>query len=167
MEQVPEVKIRRARPSDAAGIAAFVNKARPGGTPVTREAVIGRLGMVGFFIAEARGEAVGLLGWQVENLIARVTDFIIFPNLFRVTAGHALLAAMEKAAQELQAEAAILFVPANTPQEVLDFWEAFGYSFRQVAGLPRAWREAAQETHPSGEWVVLKQLREDRTLKPI
>ncbi len=123
--------------------------------------------MVGFFLAEANGEIVGLLGWQVENLIARVTDFIIFPNIFRVTAGRALLTAMETAAQELQAEAAILFVPANTPQEVLDFWEAFGYSFREVAGLPRAWREAAQETNPSGEWVVLKQLREERVYKPM
>jgi dephospho-CoA kinase len=110
MEQVPEVKIRRARPSDAAGIAAFVNKARPGGTPVTREAVIGRLGMVGFFIAEARGEAVGLLGWQVENLVARTTDMYVDPNVTLEGALETLIREIERASRDLQCEASLVFV---------------------------------------------------------
>ncbi len=167
MGQVPEITVRRARPSDAERIAAFVNRARPQGKRVTREAVVARLGKVGFLIAEADGEIVGLLGWQVENLIARVADFMISPNRYRVTAGHALLTTMEQAAHELQAEAAILFVPADIPREVLAFWEAFGYGFREVASLPRAWREAAREAYPAGEWVVLKQLRQDRVLRPM
>ncbi len=161
------IKIRRARPSDAELIAEFVNRAHPKGPPVTREDVIGRFGFVGFFISEAEGEMVGLLGWQVENLIARVTDFLVYPTRYRLTAGRALLTAMEQAALELQAEAALLFMPANTPREVLAFWEAFGYHFQEVAGLPRAWREAAQETNPAGEWVVLKQLREEQVLAPL
>lgn len=167
MEQVPEVKVRRARPSDAERIALFVNKAQPRGDRITAEEVLRRFGEVGFFLAEAGGEMVGLLGWQAENLVARVTDFLILPARFRITAGRVLLTAMEEAARELQCETAILFVPSNTPREILAFWEAFGYTFRQVAALPQPWREAAREANPAGDWVVLKQLRADRVLRPI
>ncbi|MEO0250322.1 MAG: GNAT family N-acetyltransferase [candidate division WOR-3 bacterium] len=167
MAQVSEIRIRRARPSDAEQISAFVNRVRPHGPAVTRESVLQRLGVVGFLIAEVDQEIVGLLGWQVENLVVRVVDFLIYPHRYRVSAGRALLDEMEKAAQELQAEAAILFMPANTPQEVIDFWEAFGYGFKEVASLPRAWREAAREANPSAEWVVLKQLRAERVVRPL
>ncbi len=167
MAQVAEIRVRRARPSDAEQIAAFVNQVRPQGPAVTREAVLQRLGVVGFLIAEVEQEIVGLLGWQVENLVVRVADFLIYPHRYRVSAGRALLNEMEKAAQELQAEAAILFMPANTPQEVIEFWEAFGYGFREVASLPKAWREAAREANPAAEWVVLKQLRADRVVRPL
>ncbi|HIQ02711.1 MAG TPA: GNAT family N-acetyltransferase [Anaerolineales bacterium] len=167
MDQLPEIKVRRARPSDAERIAMFVNRTRPPGQEITPEEVLSRFGMAGFLLAEAGGEMVGLLGWQAENLVARVTDFLILPARFRLTAGRELLTAMEEAARELQCEAAILFVPSNTSLEVLSFWEAFGYSFREVAALPRAWREAAREANPSGDWVVLKQLREDRVMRPM
>ncbi len=167
MAEVSDIVVRRARPSDVDQIAAFVNRVRPQGPPVSREAVLQRLGAVGFFVAEAGQEMVGLLGWQVENLVARVSDFLIYPHRFRVSAGRALLTEMEKAAQELQAEAAVLFMPADTPQEAIGYWEAFGYSFQEVLRLPKAWREAALEANPAAEWVVLKQLRSDRVLRPI
>jgi len=165
--QMPEMRIRRARPSDAKRIAAFVSRARPQEQPVTAEEVTGRFGAVGLLLAEVEKELVGLLGWRAENLVARVTDFLIFPARFRLTAGRALLTAMENAARELQCEAAILFVPPNTSPEVLAFWEAFGYESREVAALPRPWREAAREANPEGERVVLKQLRIGRVLRPI
>lgn len=167
MEQPTQVRVRRARPSDAACIAAFVNRSRPEGPPITGQEVVSRFGTVGFLLAESDGEVVGLLGWQLENLVARVTDFLVLPARFRLTVGRALLTAMEEAARDLQCEAAILFVPANTPVEVLAFWEVFGYTFRKVAGLPRPWREAAREACPAGDWVILKQLRPDRVLRPI
>ncbi|HHH41159.1 MAG TPA: GNAT family N-acetyltransferase [Chloroflexi bacterium] len=167
MEEISKLKVRRVRPSDVERIAAFVNRARPHGPPVTPDDVLERLGTAGFFLAEHGGAVVGLLGWRAEDLVARVTDFLIYPARFRVSAGRALLSAMEDAARELQCEAAILFVPIKTPLETLNFWETFGYELRKVAALPRPWREAAREANPTGEWVVLKQLREDRVVRPI
>jgi dephospho-CoA kinase len=166
-EQLPEVAIRRAHPSDAERIAAFVDRAQPRGQQIASEEVLARFGTIAFLLAEANGEFVGLLGWQLENLVARVTDFLIFPPRFRLDAGRALLIEMEGAAQELQCEVAILLTPSDVPQEVLAFWETFGYGPRKVAELPRAWREVAWETGPTSDQVILKQLRADRVMRPF
>ncbi len=166
MTESSQIRIRRARPADSERIAAFVNRGRPH-KPVTPSEVLQRLGAVGFLLAEMEGDIVGLLGWQVENLVVRVTDFLVFPARLSLSVGRALLTEMEEAARELMCEAAILILPANAPPEVLQFWEAFGYQRRDIAGLPRAWREAAREANPLQDQVVLKQLRADRVLQPI
>lgn len=167
MSESVGVTVRRARPSDAPRIAEFVNRAGAGKKPITPQDVLERFGVVGFLLAEKDGELVGLLGWQVENLVVRVTDFLIFPAHLRLVAGRALLTAMEQAAQELLCEAAILIVPNNVPREVLQFWEAFGYTPRDLDSLPKAWREAAREANPATDRVILKQLREERILHPV
>lgn len=166
MTESSQIRIRRARPADAERIATFVNRGRPP-KPVTPSDVLQRFGAIGFLLAEMEGEMVGLIGWQVENLVARVTDFLVFPARLSLSVGQALLKAMEEAAQELMCEAAILILPANAPPEVLQFWEVFGYQPRDIASLPRAWREAAREANPLQDQVVLKQLRTDRVLRPI
>ncbi len=166
MTESSQIRIRRARPADAERIAAFVNRGRPP-RPVTPSDVLQRFGAIGFLLAEMDGEMVGLLGWQVENLVARVTDFLVFPARLSLSVGRALLQAMEETAQELMCEAAILIIPANAPPEVLQFWETFGYQPRDIASLPRAWREAAREANPLQDQIVLKQLRADRVLRPI
>ncbi len=167
MEQIPELAVYRARPSDVERIVAFVNRARPSGRPVTPEEVLRRFGPTSFLLAEAGEGLVGLLGWHVEDLVARVTDFLIFPARFRVAAGHALLSAMEEAARQLECEVVILFLPPPMSLGMLSYWETFGYGPQKVAALPRPWREAAREANPNENWVVLKQLREDRVLRPI
>lgn len=161
-----QIYVRRARPTDAERIAAFVNRGRTN-KPVTSSEVLRRFGTVGFLMAEMEGEMVGLLGWQVENLVVRVTDFLIFPARLNLAVGQALLAAMEEAAQELMCEAVILIIPADVLPEVLQFWETFGYQPRDIASLPRAWREAAREANPLQDQIILKQLRTDRVLRPI
>ena len=167
MEPIPGVQIRRARPSDAERIAAFINRARPGRKPITSEEVRDRFGIVGFLIAEQDGEITGLLGWLVENLVARVTDFLIWPAERRLTVGRALISAMEEAAKELQCEAAMLVLPRSAPAELIAYWEAFGYRPMEVAGLPRAWREAAQEARSIDEQIMLKPLHEDIVQRPL
>lgn len=162
-----EIRVRRARLEEARLIAAFVNLARPTARPVTEDEARRRLGTVGFLVAEQDGEMIGLLGWQVENLVARVTDFLVWPTTERLVAGRALIPAMEDAARQLLCEAAILFLPRNAPPELLRFWQAFGYELREVAALPRAWREVAREIRSVDEQVMLKQLREDMIRSPI
>ena len=166
-KSLSNIEVRRARPSDIGKIVDFINKARPKGKEVTRAEILERFSVVGFLVAERDGEMIGLLGWLAENLVARVTDFLVWPAVERLVAGRMLITEMEEAARDLQCEAAILFVPRNAPQEMLIFWGAFGYTPHSIAALPKAWREAAQEVRSVEERVVIKQLRTDLTRQPL
>ena len=75
MTQQQEIAIRRAKPSDTAKIVAFVNNAWASERRINDISVIERFGNVGFLVAERDDAIVGLLGWQAENLVVRVTDF--------------------------------------------------------------------------------------------
>ncbi len=161
-----EIKVRRANLRDAPRIAAFVNRANRN-KAITPQMVALRFSEVGFLLAEMGDDLVGMLGWQVENLVARVTDFLVYPAVDRVVAGRALIEAMEEEARLLQAEAIILFPPPNPSRELLDYWALFGYEHKPVAALPRAWREVAHEWNPHATEVILKQLREGLINRPL
>lgn len=168
MAQEQEIMVRRAKPRDAGRIAAFVNRGRRGQAPVEEQAVIERFGSVGFLVAEREGEIAGLLGWQAENLVVRVTDFLVGPASERAAISQALLSEMEGAAQEIECEVALLLLPRPTPPALVEFYKAFGYVPQIVAGLSRAWREAAREVGlEDDEAVLMKQLRTSRVLRPL
>lgn len=161
------VQVRKARLFDAKVIADFANSAHPS-RHVTADDVAERFSQVGFLLAEDMlGTVVGLVGWQVENLIIRVRDFLIAPGVDREAMGRTLVAAVEEAGMFLQAEAAILFLPANPSRALVEFWQALGYTREAISGFPRAWREAAEEWNTGATEAMIKQLREDLVRKPM
>ena len=135
---------------------------------IDRQMVIERLGNVGFLLAEQGGALVGMLGWQAENLVVRVTDFLISPVPDPIAVGRALLSEMEQAATELQCEAALLFLPRPHSPQLVKFCRALGYELQLAAGLPKAWREAAREARiGDDEKVLVKKLRSGRVFRPL
>ena len=165
---VREIVVRRAKPGDAERIAAFVNQAWQGRSEYDRQAVIERFGGAGFLLAERDGELVGMLGWRTENLVVRVTDFLVWPSSERAAAGQALFFEMERAAGALQCEVAMLFPPRPVSPKLIEFGKTLGYEPKTVASLVKAWREAALEAQMGDDDVVLmKQLRESRILRPM
>lgn len=163
-----EITVRRAKPGDAGGIAAFINRAWRGRLSIDELAVIERLGSVGFLLVERGGDLVGLLGWQVENLVVSITDFLVGSVSERVVIGQALLVEMEKAAGELQCEAALLFPPRPTPPALVEFYQTLGYEAKLVVDLPLAWRETAQQGQLGDDDMVLVKLLSDRrVLRPL
>ena len=127
--------------------------------PVLREPQ-GRVYFAGDYIS-------GLAGWQVENLITRTADFYLEPNIALSDAAPALLEEVEKASQELQSEASLLFLPPNFANAA-NVWKQLGYEKRTIEGLNvRAWQEAARESQTEGSEMFFKQLRVDRVLRPM
>jgi N-acetylglutamate synthase-like GNAT family acetyltransferase len=168
MAQQREITVRRARVRDASKIAAFVNPTLPGSRRIDEMTVIERFGSVGFLLAEEDGGLVGMLGWQAENLVVRVTDFLVRSVSGRDVVTQALFAEMERSAAELQCEVALLFLPRPASLALIEFYETFGYESQVVADLPRAWRDAALEGHLDiDETVLVKKLREKRVLRPM
>ena len=168
MDQAQDITVRRVRASDADRIAEVVNRALAGPAAIGREVVIERLGAAGFLLAERGSDVVGLLGWQAENLVVQVSDFLIWPARQRIAVGRALLSRMEQAAGELQCEVALLFLPQPSSPGLLEFCRTLGYESRILSDLPKAWREAALEAHVGeDDLIMMKQLRADRVFRPL
>lgn len=159
--------VRRGKPQDADQIARFITRITHGKRRMTRTDVMAAFGEKAYLLIERDGDIVGLAGWQVENLVARIDEIYFDTGLSLDLAIPALMEAVETASVELQSEASLLFLPPYLAQHVGN-WRSVGYRPQTVQGLGvRAWQEAAIDSMPRGASLWFKKLREDRVLRPL
>ncbi|MFO8037116.1 MAG: dephospho-CoA kinase [Anaerolineales bacterium] len=162
-----DLDIQRATPEQADQIALFFNDQSKGKKRMSRSDVMAAFGEKAYMLLLSGDDIVGLLGWQVENLITRVDDVMIKDGVNFQLGLQALLKYVEEASRELQSEAALLFLPPSLAQHE-DVWHSLGYRARTVKDLGvRAWQNAVMESMPPGTVLLFKQLREDRILRPM
>lgn len=162
-----EVSVMKARPRQADQIGAFVLQASQGKRRMTREDVMEAFGEKAFMLSLQGERVVGLMGWQVENLVARIDDVYIDGQARLEPVARALLSEVEDASRELQCEAALLFLPPTLAQKQ-DVWNRLGYEQRSIDELGvRAWQDAARESMAEGSLMYFHQLRKDRVLRPV
>jgi dephospho-CoA kinase len=159
--------VERGRPRQSEEIAAFINKMNRGQRRLAREDIMEAFGEKAFMLLRMDGRLAGLVGWQVENLVARTSDVHLDPALSSPEALRTLLNEVERASRELQCEISLLFLPVELyRQETI--WQELGYEMRTASSLGvRAWQEAAQESTSLGSMMLFKQLRKDRVLRPV
>jgi dephospho-CoA kinase len=159
--------VERARPRQAAEIADLIGRLSSGQRQMSREDVMAAFGEKAFIFLRIDQRPVGLVGWQVENLVARTDDVYLEDNLPLTKAMKALLEEVEDASRNLQCEASLLFLPAQFAQQD-EAWRSLGYEPRTIQSLGvRAWQEAALEIMSRDEVMYFKQLRQDRVLRPV
>ena len=159
--------VEKARPRHAAEIAALIGRLSDGKVKPTDEDIMAAFGEKAFLFLKLDGTPVGVVGWQVENLVERTDDVYVDPSQPLSKAMQALLDEIETTSRDLQCEIALLFLPPEltTHDEV---WTSLGYEMCTIESLGvRAWQEAAQETMGKGEAMFFKQLRKDRVLRPV
>lgn len=162
-----DIQVRRAKLADSEEIATFINRA-PNASDVTRSDIAERFGQVGFLLAERGDQLVGLLGWQIENLVVRMTDFLVVERPAEpLSVGEPLIAMMEEEARSLQAEVIILFLPRHPSPDLIAYWEEIGYERQPISKLPGAWCEAVEEWSEDLKWAMIKRLRDDLTHRPM
>jgi dephospho-CoA kinase len=164
---VGDLIVQRGRPADSTNIAALITRLSGRTRPLSPDDVMAAFGDKAFLLLLAHKQLVGLAGWQVENLVARTTDMYLDPSITIEPALKALVTEIERASQDLQCEASLLFLPLQwSTQE--DVWKEMGYSRRtpQTLGV-QAWQDAALESQPANTILLFRQLRQDRVLRPI
>ncbi|HEY3343709.1 MAG TPA: hypothetical protein VGJ97_02210, partial [Anaerolineaceae bacterium] len=162
-----EYTVLRGRPRDSEEIAALITRLHPNEKPLHKSDIMAAFGEKAFLLLQTDGKTVGLLGWQVENLVSRTTEVYLDPTVSPSEAFPALMTEMESASRNLQCEASLLFIPPEfSRQDTL--WKGLGYEQRtpQTLGV-QAWQEAATESMRSGSGLYFKPLRRDRVLRPI
>ena len=163
----PELIVNRARPSHVREIAAFFNHFSNSGKKYEAQDIMAAFGEKAFLLLQADQRILGLVGWQVENLIARTTDILISPSIAAEQAIPILLSEMEAASRDLQCEASLLYVPAKLATNN-QIWQQNGYLPRRPEDLDnQTWQEAARESMVPNTTMFFKQLRQDRVLRPI
>ncbi|KAF0106955.1 MAG: dephospho-CoA kinase [Anaerolineaceae bacterium] len=162
-----ELSVQRGRPRDSAQIAALVTRLSGGTRPQAEDDIMAAFGEKAFLLLRSGGQTMGLIGWQVENLVARTTDIFVDPSVPLPDAIKILMTEVENASRDLQCEASLLFLPPQlASQETL--WKGLGYERRSPQALGvQAWQDAALESMPANAILLFKQLRQDRVLRPI
>jgi dephospho-CoA kinase len=159
--------VQRGRPRDSELIANLLTRLSNGKQKMSKLDVMEAFGEKAFLLLQRGSQAVGLAGWQVENLVARTTDLFIEPAHVSDKALEALISEVEHASHDLQCEASLVFLlPELASFETA--WQSLGYQKRTPETLGvQAWQDAANESKPPGTVLMFKQLRTDRVLRPI
>jgi dephospho-CoA kinase len=161
------VAVHRARPREAAEIAALITQLSSGKRRMTRENVMEAFGEKAYLLLRVDGKTLGVVGWKVENLVARTDDVYIDSSFPFVEGLGVLMQDVERVSRELQCEASLLFLPTDYAG-LESALQTLGYQRRTIRTLGvRAWEEAAQESMPVGSMMLFKQLRQDRVLRPV
>lgn len=159
--------VEKARPRHADEIASLIGRLSGGRKKPTSEEIMAAFGEKAFLFLKQDGASIGIMGWQVENLVERTDDVYIEPGRSLPEAMQALFQEVETTSRDLQCEVALLFLPPELSVQE-DVWKSLGYEPRTIESLGvRAWQEAAQETIGTGETMFFKQLRKDRVLRPV
>jgi dephospho-CoA kinase len=163
--QITSVDIRRGMPKNAEEIARMLNDAT--GKKLTRMDIMMAFGEKSYLLAEVDAHTVGLAGFQVENLITRVDEFIIIPGVPVGPIAQALIREVEESSKELQSEVGFIFLPKDAPTLVQAFVDQ-GYEKTELDAIKvPAWREAAAESQPPNTQILSRKLRAERVLKPL
>lgn len=159
--------VQRGKPRDSQKIADLLTRLSKGRRTLNRDEVMEAFGDKAFLLLQLDEELVGIAGWQVENLVARTTDLYLDPRVAADKALPLIMSEVEKASNDLQCEASLVF----PPMELVGFdsvWKHIGYERRSPTTLGvQAWTDAALESMPQGSALFFKQLRTDRVLRPI
>ncbi len=163
---ITSVDMVRAKPKDADQIAALL-KLRSG-QDVSRSDVIMAFGEKSYMLAKVDDQAIGLVGFLVENLITRVDEFVIVDEAPTLPVATAMIQAIEQASRELQSEVGYIFLPEDEGDETIKAFLQQGYEYTELEEIAvPAWREAAREARPDGCQIYTKKLRAERVLKPL
>ncbi|PWH18160.1 MAG: dephospho-CoA kinase [Anaerolineae bacterium] len=159
--------VERAKPSQAKEISDLFGRVSKGAKILSPHEVMEAFGEKAFLLLRRDGVAEGILGWRVENLVARVDDFYLSLQVPFEEAVTLLFQEVERASKELQCEAALLFLTEDYKSQ-REVWKKLGYqeTVAQKIGV-RAWQEAALEVQQPEQTLWIKRLREDLVLKPV
>ena len=162
-----KLDVRRATPESAEQIAVYMSQHKRAKRKMTKDDIMAAFGEKAYMLLLSGEEIIGLLGWQVENLITRVDDVMLTEGLAIQNGLEALMSYVEESSKELQSEAALLFLPPSLAQHE-NLWSSLGYQARTVKDLQvKAWQNAVMESMPPGTVLLFKQLRKDRVLRPM
>ncbi len=163
------LRVKRATPAHANEIAKLLNEVGRPALSYDRVTVMESFGEKAYLLLydNPRNELIGVLSWQVENLVARVYEIFLKPDVPEAAAVMQFLKRVEEDAKSLQAEMCMLFIDKKSDIS-LKIFPALGYDRNNAEDLETSsWVEAAKDRLGQGKLLFVKELRTDRVLRPL
>jgi len=162
-----DVNVQRAGPRQVEEVVRVYNQAYAGKTSVDFNDIMAAFGDKAFLLLKIENRTMGVLAWQVENLVARTTEILLDATVPAAQYLPILIREMEHASSQLQCEISLIYVPPHLARYD-SLWISLGYAEKKPADLNvLAWREAAMESMQPDSILFVKPLRQDRVLRPI
>ena len=167
-ELLRHLRVRRARRSDLTEIAALIAQATHGKRQMDEAQMMERFFSKGYFVADAGGHLLGIIGMHTENLIATLDDCIVRSAALWPTVGKVLLEAVEEDARLLSCEVMLAFLQPEAGPMATVLFEKHGFVRQQVEEISiKMWREAAEQYAGDGSVLMLKRLLDHPIMRPI
>ncbi len=160
--ELPEITVRRARPSDIPSIMLLIHKATDGKMQPKRAEILQSLSDRGYLIGQIDGEITAVAGWYTDKGFAAIEQLFIHPTETAETTGRAVIKEIHKTANELMAEAIFSFMAPDTPDFIRNLLLEHGFSADAVENFPRVWREMLLDIQPIGSEALVYKLRDMR-----
>ena len=160
--ELPEITVRRARPSDIPSIMLLIHKATGGKIQPKRAEILQSLSDRGYLIGQTGSDITVIAGWYTDKGFAAIEQIFVYPTETASTTGMAVLNEIHKTANELMAEAIFSFMAPDTPDFVRQLLVDKGFGSDQVDNFPRVWREMLLDIQPIGTEALVYKLRDMR-----
>ena len=160
--ELPDITVRRARPSDIPSIMLLIHKATDGKLQPKRGEILQSLSERGYLIGQTGGDITAVAGWYTDKGFAAIEQIYIYPKDTAETTGMAVIKEIHKTANELMAEAIFSFMTPDTPDFVRNLLLEHGFSADAVENFPRVWREMLLDIQPIGTEALVYKLRDMR-----
>ncbi|MDX1523474.1 MAG: dephospho-CoA kinase [Anaerolineae bacterium] len=161
------ISIRRAKPNDLGTIAQLIGASTGGVITPDPSQMMEALFSRAYIVAQAGDTAVGVAGWQTENLIAGLQDVHVLRDDLWDSVGTKMMEMIHEEVDKLSCEVVIAFVSNKIGAKPIEFLVGLGYEQSEVAKLGYMWKDAAAEWQPDNTIVLYRKLREQRIMVPM
>ncbi|MEM8859232.1 MAG: hypothetical protein AAGD96_12975, partial [Chloroflexota bacterium] len=155
---LPEITVRRARPSDIPSIMLLIHKATDGKLQPKRAEILHSLSDRGYLIGQTGSEITAVAGWYTDKGFAAIEQMFIYPQDTASTTGMAVLNEIHKTANELMAEAIFAFMAQDTPEFIQQLLLDKGFAAEKAENFPRVWQEILLDIQPIGTAALYMKL---------
>jgi dephospho-CoA kinase len=162
-----DIALRRAKRENLADMAKLIETGTDGTLKPDTSDMMELLFSRAYLVAVVGDTAVGMIGWQTENLVAGLQDFYVLRNDLWDTVGNSMLEKVHEEIDNLSCEVSLLFVLREAGQQPIQFLESKNYELFDSKKLIQDWREAAIEWQPDNSVLLYKKIREQRIMVPM
>ncbi len=162
-----DFKIIRATPSYAEDIGKFIAQNNITESNFNHQDVMQTFGERAYMLLISDNNIAGVVGWQVENLVATIDEIWLNSQTAPLNGLGSLIQKIEEASRELQAEAILIIADPGMAEKISKLNDT-GFQIYDLEDLKiNAWKDAARGSIKKNSVVLFKQLRVDRIMRPI